>query len=112
MNHNKKNRVVEIPSSLLINGHRLPWVTRVTLNDDDDPRAQFREVTVSFLASSYRYRSRGSATSYSFHSQTPKRKMLELLTRVARHGHTTRRRLLALKLIKMFREVNKSDEPQ
>lgn len=54
----KKNRVVETPHSLRINGHFIPWVTGVKVGNPGSPADELREITVTFVAGSYRFKSR------------------------------------------------------
>ncbi|MFT8961829.1 MAG: hypothetical protein ABF967_02265 [Lacticaseibacillus paracasei] len=89
----KKNRVVETPHSLRINGHFIPWVTKVKVDNPGSPTDELREITVTFVAGSYRFRQ---------NRQPVKLKLLEFLTHVARYGHTTHRRLLALKILSKY----------
>lgn len=86
----KKNRVVETPHSLRINGHVVPWVTSVKVSNPSSTTDELREITVTFVAGSYRFKQ---------NRKLAKQKLLEFLTRVSRYGHTTRRQLLALKIL-------------
>lgn len=54
----KKNRVVETPHSLRINGHFIPWVTKVKVDNPGSPTDELREITVTFVAGSYHLKSR------------------------------------------------------
>lgn len=54
----KKNRVVETPHSLRINGHFIPWVTKVKVDNPGSPTDELREITVTFVAGSYHFKSR------------------------------------------------------
>lgn len=53
----KKNRVVETPHSLWINGHSFPMVSQVRV-EPAEVNAPYREVTVTFLTDSYQFRSK------------------------------------------------------
>ena len=53
----KKNRVVETPHSLKINGHLIPFVTEVKIHNPNSIVDKNRVVTVTLLADSYKFKS-------------------------------------------------------
>lgn len=54
----KKNRVVETPHSLRINGHFIPWVAKVKVDNPGSPDYELRKITVTFVAGSYLFKSK------------------------------------------------------